>query len=391
MTKYIFLLFVLSMPVSAAEEKGPNNGRWLSDGDFSIELAIFEEGRPPEFRAWARLGDKLLPSEEIKLHVALTRLGGSDSINFAADGEHLTGDTVIYEPHSFQVEVNAVYKNQKFQWQYDNFEGRTRINEEMATALNLNIETAGPRTIRSVETVYGRLIIDPQQQRTIKARFDGRISSLPARLGDNVTKGQQILKIESNQSLNLYSVTAPISGVVTEKYANVGEQSGDRKLLVITDPRAVMAELSVYPEVLAKLAVGMRVKMRAKGIGEELHGRIVQIDALTQRNQTTFVRVMLDKVSPMIRAGLLLEADITILEKNVPIAVRTNSLQKFRDFTVVFAKFDTDYEVRMLEFGLIAGQWAEVTSGLMPNTEYVVENSYVIKADIEKSGASHDH
>ncbi len=33
----------------------------------------------------------------------------------------------------------------------------------------------------------------------------------------------------------------------------------------------------------------------------------------------------------------------------------------------------------------------EVLGGLEPGTEYVTGNSYLIKADIEKSGASHDH
>ncbi len=32
-----------------------------------------------------------------------------------------------------------------------------------------------------------------------------------------------------------------------------------------------------------------------------------------------------------------------------------------------------------------------VLSGISLGDNYVVENSYLIKADIEKSGASHDH
>jgi membrane fusion protein, heavy metal efflux system len=32
-----------------------------------------------------------------------------------------------------------------------------------------------------------------------------------------------------------------------------------------------------------------------------------------------------------------------------------------------------------------------VLGGLDPGARYVTENSYVIKADVEKSGASHDH
>jgi cobalt-zinc-cadmium efflux system membrane fusion protein len=49
------------------------------------------------------------------------------------------------------------------------------------------------------------------------------------------------------------------------------------------------------------------------------------------------------------------------------------------------------YELRMLDLGRAAGEYVEVLGGIEPGTRYVAANSYVIKADIEKSGASHDH
>jgi cobalt-zinc-cadmium efflux system membrane fusion protein len=75
----------------------------------------------------------------------------------------------------------------------------------------------------------------------------------------------------------------------------------------------------------------------------------------------------------------------------VPLAVKSSALQRFRDFTVVFAKVGTTYEVRMLDLGVSDATWTEVKGGLKPGTEYVAENSFLVKADIEKSGASHDH
>jgi membrane fusion protein, heavy metal efflux system len=47
--------------------------------------------------------------------------------------------------------------------------------------------------------------------------------------------------------------------------------------------------------------------------------------------------------------------------------------------------------VRMLELGQRDGQYAQVLGGLKPGALYVIEQSYLIRADIEKSGASHDH
>jgi cobalt-zinc-cadmium efflux system membrane fusion protein len=75
----------------------------------------------------------------------------------------------------------------------------------------------------------------------------------------------------------------------------------------------------------------------------------------------------------------------------VQLAVRREALQRFRDFDVVFARYGDTYEVRMLELGHGDREFVEVLDGISPGVEYVTANSYLIKADIEKAGASHDH
>src|SRR6187431_3187162 len=55
-------------------KKGPHNGRLLTDGDFSVELAIFERGVPPEYRAWATSNGKSIAPKDWQLNVELTRL-----------------------------------------------------------------------------------------------------------------------------------------------------------------------------------------------------------------------------------------------------------------------------------------------------------------------------
>ena len=80
-----------------------------------------------------------------------------------------------------------------------------------------------------------------------------------------------------------------------------------------------------------------------------------------------------------------------VRELKVPLAVRKSGLQKFREFDVVFEQVGDAYEVRMLELGRSDATSVEVLGGLEAGAHYVAENSYLIKADIEKSGASHDH
>ncbi len=108
-------------------------------------------------------------------------------------------------------------------------------------------------------------------------------------------------------------------------------------------------------------------------------------------SQTVLAIVPLENKEGIWRPGMTVKGDVLVDEKQVPLAVKTSGLQRFRDFTVVFAKVDNTYEVRMLELGMNDGDMVEVLGGLKPGTEYVTENSFLIKADIEKSGASHDH
>ena len=49
-------------PAATESARGPNGGRLLTDGDFTLELAIFEAGVPPEFHAWATAGGAELPA-----------------------------------------------------------------------------------------------------------------------------------------------------------------------------------------------------------------------------------------------------------------------------------------------------------------------------------------
>ncbi len=92
-----------------------------------------------------------------------------------------------------------------------------------------------------------------------------------------------------------------------------------------------------------------------------------------------------------IRPGQFVRGIVTVASSEVPLAVRTSALQTFRDFDVVFEKIGTAYEVRMLTLGRRDSEYVEVLGGLSPGAVYVTENSYLIKADIEKSGATHQH
>jgi cobalt-zinc-cadmium efflux system membrane fusion protein len=215
-------------------------------------------------------------------------------------------------------------------------------------------------------------------------------------VGDAVQVGERLATIESNESLQTYSVSAPIAGVITERHANAGENAGSDALFVIVDYRQLWAELSLFPRDLHRVKVGQKVILNAADGGISGEGAIVRIAPAegAQHGSLSGVytaRVVLDNSDRRWSPGLFVEGQVQIGQTSVPLAVKRSALQSFRDFTVVFEQVGTAYEVRMLELGLQDPTWAEVRGGLKPGALYVTQNSYLIKADIEKSGASHDH
>lgn len=376
----------------AEYERGKHGGRLLTDGDFDLELSLFETGVPPEFRAWATLAGAPLDPKQVQLDIELTRLGDRiDKISFEPQDDFLRGDTVVYEPHSFVVAIEARFDGKTHRWQYDNFEGRTQISAEVAEALEVETAIAEPAKLTETVNVYGRIEPNAEQMRVVSARFDGVIQNVRASVGDVVKAGQALIRIESNESLQPYTINAPIDGVITERNANSGEQTNGRMLFTIMNTSSVWADLAIFPTDRSRVRVGAPVSIESATGESTVTGTISRINVIAEANQAVTARVVLDNSDGVLLPGMYVRARITVAEYEAPLAVKRSGLQSFRDFTVVYAKVEDTYEVRTLELGRQDDEWVEVLGGLDVGTRYVSANSYLIKADIEKSGASHDH
>ncbi len=139
------------------------------------------------------------------------------------------------------------------------------------------------------------------------------------------------------------------------------------------------------------MAAGQPVRIRAATHDAVTETVIDRLLPLTTRGQSVVARASIANPDGSWRPGMAVEGDVTLDERQASLAVKESGLQRFRDFTVVFAQIGETYEVRMLELGTRDGEYVEVLSGLKPGTSYVTEQSFLIKADIDKSGASHDH
>lgn len=373
--------------------KGPHNGRLLTDGDFAVEMTIFEDGQEPQFRVYATRDGKPVDPKTVNLTVTLKRLGGQvDRFAFRPEGDYLAGQGVVEEPHSFDVEVIASENGKRHRWTYVSPEGRTRISAQAARTGGIVIERAGPATIGEVREMVGTVQLATTARSEVRARFPGKVMAVMKKVGDRVRAGEVIARVESNESLQVYSVTAPVSGVIAERNTNVGDVAYDSPMFVITDPAQTTVVFNIFPRDLEAVRPGLPVRI------ETLDGKPVASgslgDYLPEGNVqagTALMRVSLPNPTGQWRPGMALRGKVSVNAAQVPLAVRTDALQRFRDFTVVFANYGEDYEVRMLQIGRQTPEWTEIKSGIALGTPYAAKGAFLIRADIEKSGASHDH
>lgn len=372
--------------------KGSHGGRLLQQGEFQLEITIFESGVAPEFHIYPYFQDKAIEPAEVDLTIELLRTGNvTDQFTFEPRDDYLRSDGVVVEPHSFDVNVMATYRGKDYRWTYDNYEGRTQIARELADGAGVVTELAGPAVISETLSLTGRVEIDPNRLSQVRPRFAGVVQRIHAELGTMVKTGQRLLTVQSNESLQNYSVTAPIDGLVIKRNVQLGEATSDEPLFTIVDLSHVWVELDVFVKDVGKVKQGQTVSIETLDRFSTA-GKIDWLAPLSSHaSQSIHARVTLDNPDGRLRPGQFVRAQLNVAEHEVALAVRQSAVQSFRDFQVVFARFGETYEVRMLEFGMRNDEWLEVLSGLAPGIEYVTENSYLIKADIEKSGASHDH
>lgn len=271
---------------------------------------------------------------------------------------------------------------------HDEEENASRISGEMADQVGISTTLASEQILHQTITSYGVLSTGPEQLSHMRARFSGLITSVKASIGDTVKAGDLLAEVESDESLKKYSVRAPISGTVVQRHANTGEVTKDQVLFSVADFDTLWAELRIYPAQRDNVSTGQAVEIVSDK--QTIAGKISHIiSSLNKPYQ--LARVQLDNRQLGLSPGLLVEGRIVIDEFKVPLAVEKAAVQQLGGRSGVFIQEEETYRFAPLTLGRADEHYVEVLGGINASQRYVNQNSYLIKADIEKSEAEHEH
>lgn len=376
----------------AQEQKGLHGGKLLSADSFSLELTVYETGIPSEMRVYAYDNGQPVDLTKVEVHITLDRLGGKQEVvTFKPENDYLLGSQAVAEPHSYNVTVSAQYAGNVHQWQYESHEGRAYISDRLFAESGMQTEVVGPQTIKQQKELFGMIVVPQDQTTKVFAPYPSKLTNMHVSLGDEVKKGQTLVTLQNIKTLQTYTIKSSATGLISKVWSNTGEIVKNDPLMQVSNLDKVWVELSAFPKDIALLQIDQDVMIQSLDHSHQTSSTLNYLSPTMTDGHIARARTVIDNTSGYWKPGMHIKAQVTVGKEQVPLAINQKGLQSFRGMPVVFAKYGNDYEVRMLELGKEGEHYIEVLGGIETGTEYVTKNSFLVKADALKDGASHDH
>ena len=263
------------------------------------------------------------------------------------------------------------------------------ISDSIANASGIETAVVSAGQLHNLTTLFGNVTTDPASLSHIRARFDGVISDVTVNLGDKVKSGDTLATVESNESLKRYQVTSPFTGTIIGRHANAGELSNGQILFSIANYDYVWAQLKIFPKQRASIKSGQKVWLSNADFVQE--SSISHTVPSSAGKPYTLAFVKLSNTDGNWPVGALAKAQVKTATQDIPLLIPKTAIQQYKRQKVVFVKKGNEYHPRHITLGLADNKNIEVLQGLETGERVVSQNSYLIKADLEKSEAGHDH
>ena len=271
---------------------------------------------------------------------------------------------------------------------------RVTIPIESARESGIVVATAGPGAIEETLNLTGRIMLQPSARAEVHAPYAGPVRAVLRNVGDSVRRGETLARVESAESLQTYAVATPIAGVVLDRQTNIGDVTSDQPLFVVGDLSRLQAELNVATRDIGRISSGQRVFITGLDGATRVEAQIASVlPTADAHSQTLIARAPLTVAQgSALRPGMAVRGAVVTAAQQAAVAVPRDAVQTLEGRSVVFVRVSDDtYEARPVTLGRTGATQVEILSGLAAGEAYVSENAFLVKAEIGKGSASHDH
>ncbi len=275
-------------------------------------------------------------------------------------------------------------------------EAGIKLSPEMIEKMGIKVSDASGGAISTMVIFPAEIKLNRDRSSEISARYSSVVRQVFVEIGDEVKKGDLLASLENRQTMAVYSIAAPIDGVVVSKSTSVGEAAGEEKVLFeVADLSTVWADISIFPRFRHKIKKDVPVEFIAHD-GHTALGKLKYISPLvSQETRTYTARCVLKGAPEDFAPGAFVRAKITIDTTNVNVRIERDAVQLVDREPMVFVPNQHGFESRAVQVGAGDAHFVEITNGLEPGESYVAIGSFSLKAEMVTSGmdphAGHGH
>lgn len=198
---------------------------------------------------------------------------------------------------------------------------------------------------------------------------------------------------EPGVELSHYEFRAPIDGRVIRRALVQGQRVDESdEAFVIADLSHVWVEGDVYPRDLGVVREGMPVRVVA-GYGiPAVRGTLDYVGPVVgEQTRTALARSVVENPDGRLRPGLFVTLEVATESFPVEVAVPRTALVQMEGTPHIFVREGHEFVPVPVTVGMENGSMVEIAEGLAPGSEYVTENGFVLKAEMEKGTFSGGH
>lgn len=255
----------------------------------------------------------------------------------------------------------------------------------------VRVATAAAGTVDVGVDLPGEVRPNGDRLAHLAPRFPGLVREVRKRVGDTVRAGEVLAVIES-ENLSTFELKAAFDGVVLDRHVVPGEAVGrENAAFIVADLSTVWIDVHVYQSALPTVRVGQPVHVVGPGSGLEAEGRVSYIaPVVDQATRTASARVVLPNPTGAWRPGLFVT--VTALTPTpAPVVVASEAVHRLEGEAVVFVVDGERFVPRPVVVGRRGRTRVAISHGLAPGDRYAEAGSFLVKAELAKGDAGHDH
>jgi membrane fusion protein, heavy metal efflux system len=188
------------------------------------------------------------------------------------------------------------------------------------------------------------------------------------------------------------NVPAPMSGIVTERAANVGlNVDPSAKLFTVVDLSTVWVTAAVYERDFARVRVGSPTVITTSAYPDlVLKGKVAYVDPqVNAETRTANVRVEVPNAGNALRLGMYADVTVGGLDASAVPVIPRSAVQHVGEREVVYLVDPAEpgeFTERPVRLGRSTGDQVEVLSGLSTGDVIVTGGSFFLRAERERMG-----